>query len=178
MACSSRTSSTRARSLFVDQPAQLMQQIDAEEGAPPGHRHQRVRRADIRPFDQQRAQPPLRVQIGHAVSAPVVAHSKDVESLSPQRMERMCDGENFCATATTVCNARFSPKARWNPGSSTCGATFCAAYKAIGEPYQQQSGHPPRVGRGGRHCAEADQQRKKSDRGVRVAGISGSGDFG
>lgn len=49
--------------LLIDQPAQLAQQIDTEEGAPCAHRHYWVGRANIRPFDRQRAQPPLRVQI-------------------------------------------------------------------------------------------------------------------
>jgi len=52
-----------ASRLLVDQQAQLAQEIDTEEGAPRAHRHYRIGRADIRPFDRQRAQPPLRVQI-------------------------------------------------------------------------------------------------------------------
>jgi hypothetical protein len=31
-----------------------------------------------------------------------------------QRMERVRDGESLYATISTICNARFSPRAAWN----------------------------------------------------------------
>jgi hypothetical protein len=67
---------------------------------------------NISPLQWQRSQPPLRAHIGNAISTPVVANGKDLEALSLEGMERVCDGEKFCAMTRTVCNARFSRTAR------------------------------------------------------------------
>src|SRR5947209_5672852 len=110
--------------LFVDQCAQLAQQVGTEEGPPRTDCHRRIGRMNIGPFDRQRAQPPFCVQIRHTVPAPVVAHNKDFESLSPQRMKRVRDSENFCAIITTVCNARFSPRPKWKPEYRSLSAGY------------------------------------------------------
>ena len=81
--------------LSIDQLPKLTQQIGAEAGAPSADCDSRIRRMGIRPFHWQRAQPPRRVQIRHAVPAPVVAHAKDLEGLPLQGMERVRDGENL-----------------------------------------------------------------------------------
>jgi len=99
--------------LFIDQPPQLAQQVGTEERASSADRDHRIGPVDISPFERQRAQPPVCVQIRHAVPTPVVAHSKDFEGSALQRMEGVRDGENLCATVATVCIARFSPRPKW-----------------------------------------------------------------
>ena len=105
--------------LLVDQAPQLPQQVGTEEGSPRANRDHRIGRVDVGPFNQQRAQPPFCVHIGHAVLAPVVPYDEDFEALAPQWMERVGDRENLYATITTVCSARFSPKGKWNLVSAT-----------------------------------------------------------
>jgi hypothetical protein len=45
--------------LFVDQPAQLAQQVSPENRAPSADHDNRIGPVHIRPFDRQRAQPPF-----------------------------------------------------------------------------------------------------------------------
>jgi len=70
---------------------------------------------DVCPFDRKRAQAPSFVQVRHSVPTPVVAYRQDFKGLTFQRMKRMRDCKNFRVSVATLCNARFSPKAKWNP---------------------------------------------------------------
>jgi hypothetical protein len=100
--------------LLVDRLAQLTKQVGTEEGTPSTNRDHRIGPLNIGPLDWQCAQASPRVQIRHAVTTPVVAYRNGVEGLTPQRMERVSNGENLRYTIATVCNARFSIKARLN----------------------------------------------------------------
>jgi hypothetical protein len=105
--------------LLVDRLAQLTKQLDTEEGTPRTDRDHRIGPLNIGPLDWQCAQPSPRVQIRHAVTTPVVAYSNGVEGLTPQRMERVSDGENLRYTIATVCNARFSIRGKSSVASGT-----------------------------------------------------------
>jgi hypothetical protein len=96
---------------FVDHRAQLTQQIGSEDRSARTQRDNQFALANVRPLDGQRAETPFRAQIGDAVFIPVLTDHKDFETLSFQRMERVCDGENLCVTVVTVCNAPFSTRA-------------------------------------------------------------------
>ena len=100
--------------LFIDQRAQLAQQIGTKEGSVSADRHHQIGLVDICPLERQRTQTSVGTQIRNAISTPVVANIKEFEALALQRMERVCDSENSCAETSTICNARFSPRARWN----------------------------------------------------------------
>ena len=105
--------------LFIDQRAQLVQQIGTKEGSVSADPHHQIGFVDIRPLERQSTQTSVGIQIRDAISTPVVANSKEFEALALQRMERVCDSENSCAETPTICNAQFSPKAVWNPVSGT-----------------------------------------------------------
>jgi hypothetical protein len=105
--------------LFIDQRAQLAQQIRTKEGSVSADRHHQIGLVDICPLERQRTQTSVGTQIRNAISTPVVANSKEFEALALQRMERVCDSENSCAETSTICNARFSPKAALNLVSGT-----------------------------------------------------------
>ena len=98
--------------LLVDRLSQLAKHVGTEEGTPRTDRDHQVGPLNIGPLDWQCAQPPFCVEIRHAVTTPVVAHGNGFEALSPQRMKSVRDGENLRDTIATVCNTRFSIKAR------------------------------------------------------------------
>jgi hypothetical protein len=91
---------------LIDELAQLTQLIGSEEGATSTNRDYEVGLDNVSPFDRKCAQPPFGAGVQHAVSAPVVAHGKQIERLSSQRMERMRDRKNLRAMLITICNAR------------------------------------------------------------------------
>lgn len=68
--------------LLVNQPTKLAQHIGSEQGASGPDSYHEIRLADICPFDWQRPQPSLDIQIGHAVSTPVIAHNNNFETLT------------------------------------------------------------------------------------------------
>jgi hypothetical protein len=103
----------------------LAQPIDPKEGAAGADCDYKVRLHNIGPLDRQRAQPPLRACIGHAVAAPVVAHRQQIEALPSQRMERMGDRKDLRAMFVTICNARFTPRGAWNQVWATSKRIFC-----------------------------------------------------
>jgi len=105
--------------LFINQRAQLAQQIGTKEGSVSAERHHQIGLVDICPLERQRTQPSVGIQIRDAISTPVVANSKEFEALAFQRMERVCDSENSCPETPTICNAQFSPKVALNPASGT-----------------------------------------------------------
>jgi hypothetical protein len=80
--------------------------IGSEEGATSTNRDYEVGLDNVSPFDRKRAQPPFGARVQHAISAPVVAHSEQIERLSSQRVERMRDRKNLRAMLITICNAR------------------------------------------------------------------------
>ena len=105
--------------LFINQRAQLAQQIGTKEGSLSADRHHQIGLVDICPLERQRTQTSVGTQIRNAISTPVVANIKEFEALALQRMERVCDSENSCAETSTICNAQFSPKGASNPVSGT-----------------------------------------------------------
>ena len=105
--------------LFIDQRAQLAQQIGTKEGSVSADRHHQIGLVDICPLERQRTQTSVGTQIRNAISTPVVANSKEFEALALQRMERVCDSENSCAETSTICNTSFSPKGALSLVSAT-----------------------------------------------------------
>jgi hypothetical protein len=97
--------------LFIDQRAQLAQQIGTKEGSVSADPHHQIGLVDICPLERQRTQTSVGTQIRNAISTPVVANSKELEALALQRMERVSNSENSCAETSTICNAQFSPTA-------------------------------------------------------------------
>ena len=105
--------------LFIDQRAQLAQQIGTKEGSVSADRHHQIGLVDICPLERQRTQTSVGTQIRNAISTPVVGNSKEFEALALQRMERVCDSENSCAETSTICNTSFSPKGALSLVSAT-----------------------------------------------------------
>ena len=67
---------------LIDELAQLTQLIGSEEGATSTNRDYEVGLDNVSPFDRKCAQPPFGACVRHAVSAPVVAHGKQIERLA------------------------------------------------------------------------------------------------
>jgi hypothetical protein len=69
--------------LFVDQLAQLTQQIGAEKGATSTERNYQIGLVDIGPLQRQRPQAPLPAHIRDAIPTPIVAYCQQLKALSP-----------------------------------------------------------------------------------------------